>query len=44
MLSGLIFNEEKIPIYTPSGREWRTPQTAKTGGERMNPGIKILPL
>ena len=28
----------------PSGREWATSKTAKVEGDRMNPGIRILPL
>jgi hypothetical protein len=28
----------------PSGREWETSKTDKVGGNRMNSGIRILPL
>ena len=28
----------------PSGREWTMSQTTNVGGDRMNPGIRILPL
>ena len=44
MPSGLILSEEKIPIPSPSEREWATSQTANVGEDRMNPGIRILPL
>jgi hypothetical protein len=29
--------------FPPSGREWAMSWTANVGGDRMNPGIKILP-
>ena len=33
------------PLPTPPrGREWATSKTADIGGDRMNPGIRILPL
>ena len=35
---GLIHGEGKPLPGPPSGREWAT------GGDRMNPGIRILPL
>ena len=35
--------EKPLPA-PPSGREWATSQMAKVGGERINPGIRILPL
>ena len=38
MPSGLILSEAKTP---PSGREWAT---AKVGGDRMSPELRILPL
>ena len=43
MPSDLILGERKILPPPPSGREQTTSQTANIGGDRMNPGIRILP-
>ena len=41
MLSGLIFNEGEIPIYTFLGE---TVDNVADGRDRTNPGFRILPL
>ena len=44
MPSGLIIGEGEKTLYiAPSGREWATLQMVNVG-DRMNPGIRILPL
>ena len=41
---GLILSKGKSLSTPPSGKEWAMSQTANVGGDRMNPGIRILPL
>ena len=43
MPSGLILSEGTIPS-PPSGRDWATSYTANVEGDRMNPGVRFLPL
>ena len=38
----LIFSEGKILPASASGGEWATSYTANVGGDRMDPGIRIL--
>ena len=44
MPSGLILSEGKPLPTPPNGRQWTTSETANVGGNRMNPGVGILPL
>ena len=44
MTSGIILSEGKTLPAPPSGREWENSYTANVVGDRMNPGIRILPL
>ena len=44
MPSGLLLSEGKPLPTPPSGRECPTSYTANVGGDRMNPGIRILPI
>ena len=41
---GLKLSEENIPIYISKRERVGNLKTNNRGGERMNPGIRILPL
>jgi hypothetical protein len=44
MPSRLIISEGKTLPTPSSGKKWATSYTENVEGDRMNPGIRILPL